>query len=279
MYSPSFFKSQAKYGMSVPMDVKLGVIGGTGVADPKLFRQAGEADPRTKYGRPSDRIRILELNGTNVAFIPRHGSGHTIPPHMVNSRANITALRDMGVERIIGLAAVGSLREQLRAGDIVIPDQFIDMTTQRRLTFYDGPEVVHISAADPFCPELGQLALQQARRLGIPVHGKGTYICVEGPRFSTRAESRLWRTMGADIIGMTLVPEAQLARELGLCYVSVCSVTDYDVWADRPVSARDVAETMKRNEANIQCLLAEMIPKVPEKRGCRCAEALKDAGL
>jgi len=261
------------------MDVKIAIIGGTGIADPRLFKTLDEIDADTSYGKPSDKIKIAEFQGMDVAFLPRHGSGHTIPPHMVNSRANIRALKDMGVERVIGLAAVGSLRKEMKPGDIVIPDQFIDMTKQRKGTFYDGPKVVHISAADPFCSQLTSLAAKKARDLKIPVHDKGTYICVEGPRFSTRAESNLWRIMGADIVGMTLVPEAQLARELEMCYLSISSVTDYDVWAEKPVSAKEVIETMKKNTVKVQNILKELIPAIPAARKCGCGEALRDAGL
>jgi 5'-methylthioadenosine phosphorylase len=260
-------------------EVKIAVIGGTGVADPKLFRTVEEIDANTRYGKPSDRIRITEFVGVPVAFLPRHGSGHNIPPHMVNSRANIRALKDLGVERVIGLAAVGSLKEGIRPGDIVIPDQFIDMTKQRKGTFYEGPKVIHVSTADPFCSQLRSLGAEKARSLRLPVQGKGTYVCVEGPRFSTRAESNLWRIMHADVVGMTLVPEAQLARELELCYLSISSVTDYDVWAEKPVSAKDVLETMKKNTVKVQNLLKELIPAIPSDRKCACGEALKDAGL
>ncbi|MBN2331214.1 MAG: S-methyl-5'-thioadenosine phosphorylase [Candidatus Aenigmarchaeota archaeon] len=260
-------------------DVRIAIIGGTGIADPRLFRTVEEISADTPYGRPSDKIRIAEFEGVQLAFLPRHGSGHTIPPHKVNSRANLRALKDLGVERVIGLAAVGSLRHELKPGDIVIPDQFIDMTKQRPLTFYDGPKVVHVSMADPFCPQLRSLACDEAKALGIRVHGKGTYVCVEGPRFSTRAESNLWRVMHADIVGMTLVPEAQLARELELCYLSISSVTDYDVWAEKPVSAKDVLETMKRNTVTVQNMLKKIIPAIKAERDCRCGEALKDAGL
>jgi 5'-methylthioadenosine phosphorylase len=261
------------------MDVKIGVIGGTGIADPNLFKPLKEIKADTPYGKPSDKISITEFQGINVAFLPRHGSAHTIPPHMVNNRANMYALNELGVERIIGLAAVGSLKEEIRPEEVVIPDQFIDMTKQRKLTFYEGKSVIHVSVADPFCEELRALAIKKARAVGVPTHSKGTYICVEGPRFSTRAESNLWRIMGADIVGMTLVPEAQLARELELCYLSISSVTDYDVWADKPVSAREVLERMKKNTVLVQNLMKALIPAIPIERGCQCGVALKDAGL
>lgn len=261
------------------MDVKIGIIGGTGIVDSSVFRPVKEIGADTKFGKSSDRIRIIEFGGRQIAFLPRHGSGHTIPPHMVNYRANMKALKDIGVERVIGLAAVGSLKEEIKPKDIVFPDQFIDMTKQRKLTFYDGPKVFHVSVADPFCEDLRSLAIKKSRLLELPIQDKGTYICVEGPRFSTRAESELWRIMNADIIGMTLVPEAQLARELEMCYLSISSVTDYDVWAEKPVSTKEVVETMKMNTVNVQKVLKELIPAVPEERACSCGEALKDAGL
>jgi 5'-methylthioadenosine phosphorylase len=261
------------------MDVKIGIIGGTGIADPDFFKPLRAVDVKTKYGKPSGKVSILDVAGVKVAFIPRHGPKHTIPPHMVNYRANIAALKSLGVERIIGLAAVGSLRENIKAGHLVIPDQFIDMTKQRKLTFYDGPKAVHISVADPFCPQLSKIAAAAAGRLSLHCHDRGAYICVEGPRFSTRAESNLWRMMKADIVGMTLVPECQLAREMEMCYVSIASVTDYDVWADTPVSAKDVAETMRKNTVSVQRMLREIIPRIPHEKVCACGETLKDAGL
>ncbi len=261
------------------MEAKIAIIGGTGAADPELFRKVSEESVDTEYGKPSGKITITDFNGTKVAFLPRHGEGHTIPPHMVNYRANIAALKKLGVERIIGLAAVGSLREDMKPGDVVIPDQFIDMTKQRKLTFYDGPKVMHISAADPFCPDMMKAASDVLKKLQIPHHDKGAYICVEGPRFSTRAESNLWRIMKADIIGMTLVPECQLAREMEMCYLSVSSVTDYDVWAEKPVSAKEVIDTMKKNSENVKAILRELIPMLGGERKCICSTVLKDAEL
>lgn len=258
---------------------KIAIIGGTGLADPELFRVIEEVEVKTPFGKPSDKIKITDFNGTKVAFLPRHGEGHVIPPHKVNYRANIHALKELGVERIIGFTAVGSLKAEMKPGDIVILDQFIDMTKKRELTFYDGPKVVHISAADPLCADMRKWASDATKELGIPYHDKGTYVCIEGPRFSTRAESKLWRIMGADVVGMTLVPEAQLAREAEMCYLSVSSVTDYDVWADKPVNAADIIETMKKNAVNIQDILKNLIPKINDDRSCECATALKNAEL
>jgi 5'-methylthioadenosine phosphorylase len=258
---------------------KIAVIGGTGLADSKAFKILEEVKVDTPFGKPSDKIKITDFNGKKVAFLPRHGAGHKIPPHMVNYRANIHALKQLGVERIIAFSAVGSLRKDMKPGDAVILDQFIDMTRSRKLTFYEGPKVVHISAADPFCPDMRQWAAEVCKELRIPHHGKGTYVCVEGPKFSTRAESNLWRIMKADVVGMTLVPECQLAREAEICYLSVSTVTDYDVWAEKPVDAAGIIETMKQNAENVQKILTHLIPRLKDERSCGCATALKNAEL
>lgn len=175
---------------------------------------------------------------------------------------------------MIAINAVGSLKEEYKPGDIVIIDQFIDFTKKREYTFYNGPKVAHVSMADPFCPELRKIFIETAKELNLPVHERGTYVCIEGPRFSTRAESRMFRQF-ADVIGMTLVPEVNLARELGMCYVNISTVTDYDVWAEKPVDAQEVLRVMKENEEKVQKLLKRAIPKIPEERKCGCADVLK----
>ncbi len=251
---------------------KIGIIGGSGVYG--VFEPKKSIKVHTPYGRPSAHIEIGEIEGVEVAFIPRHGKSHDIPPHEVNYRANIWALKELGVERIIGVTAVGSLREEYKSGDIVITDQFIDFTKKRDYTFYNGPRVAHISMADPFCPEMRGIFYETAKDLGFPVHEKGTYVCIEGPRFSTRAESFMFRQF-AHIIGMTLVPEINLARELGMCYVNIATVTDYDVWADKPVDAQEVVKVMKENNYKVQELLRKGVPKIPEERNCGCADVLK----
>ncbi|RLI10575.1 S-methyl-5'-thioadenosine phosphorylase [Candidatus Bathyarchaeota archaeon] len=258
---------------------EIAVIGGTGVYDPEIIEDAREVKVYTPYGAPSDLITLGTYGGRRVAFIPRHGRGHQIPPHRINSRANIWALKELGVQRIVASSAVGSLREDYAPGDFVITDQFIDRTRKRADTFYEGGKLCHISAADPICPQLHDFFADFARRLGLRVHPTGTYVCIEGPRFSTRAESRLFRMWGADIIGMTLYPECVLAREAEICYVSVAMVTDYDVWAERPVSTQEIIETMTRNAANFKKLIMEAIPEIPRERTCRCGEALRDATL
>jgi 5'-methylthioadenosine phosphorylase len=257
------------------------IIGGTGVYDPGLFSDKRESKIHTPYGEPSDLVTVGEYSGVRVAFIPRHGRGHRIPPHMINSRANIWALKQMGVKRILAPSAVGSLQESYRPGDIVIPDQFIDFTKKRDYTFYDGGQVCHVSVADPFCPELRDIAAEKTKGMKILTHARGTYLCIEGPRFSTRAESRFFREMlKADIIGMTLVPEVNLAREAEICYVSLSTVTDYDVWADKPVSSSEVMETLAKNVEKTKKLIAELVPAIPSKRSkCSCGSALEGAML
>ncbi len=259
----------------------IGIIGGTGVYDPGLFSSKHEIKVHTPYGEPSDLVTIGEYSGIKIAFIPRHGRGHRIPPHSINSRANIWALKQLGVKRIIAPSAVGSLQEGYRPGDIAIPDQFIDFTKKRQYTFYDGGQVCHVSVADPFCPELCSTAIDRMKKLKFPMHNKATYVCIEGPRFSTRAESKFFRdVLEADIIGMTLVPEVNLAREAEICYVSVATVTDYDVWADKPVSSVEIIETLAKNVEKTKKLIADIVPTIPAKREkCGCGNALEGALL
>ena len=256
---------------------RIGIIGGSGFYDPGMLSDVREVRVHTPYGAPSDSVFLGRLGDVGVAFLPRHGRGHTIPPHRINSRANIWALRELGVERILAPSAVGSLSEEIRPGQLVFPDQFIDMTKSRVYTFYDGPRVAHISAADPFCVELRSILSSSAGELGFERHLGGTYVCIEGPRFSTRAESALWRLMGAHIVGMTLVPEINLARELGLCYATIALVTDYDVWAEHPVTAQEVVETQRKNIEAARKLLYAAIPRIPLTRSCGCSSVLDSA--
>ncbi len=259
------------------MRAEIGIIGGTGVYDPKLLKNAEEIKLHTPYGSPSDSIIVGELEGREIAFIPRHSRKHTIRPTDVNSRANIYALKELGVQRILAPSAVGSLKEECRPGDVVLVDQFIDRTTKREQSFYAGPQVCHISVADPMCPELREILKKVADKMGINHHKKGTYVCIEGPRFSTKAESKMFRSWGADIIGMTLVPECVLAREAEICYASIATVTDYDVWKDQPVSVDEVVKTMKKNMEKVKKIIVETVSKIPKERGCQCKNALKNA--
>ena len=212
-----------------------------------------------------------------MAFIPRHGLRHQIPPHKIPFRANIWALKELGVKRIISPSAVGSLREVYKPSEFVLVDQFIDRTKCRDDTFFEDDQVCHVSTADPFCPELREALLSTAKKIEIPIHANGTYICIQGPRFSTRAESRLFRSWGVDVIGMTLYPEVVLAKEAEICYASIAMITDYDVWAEKPVSTSEILTTMSKNVENLKKLLSKTIPKVPKTRKCACKEALKDA--
>ncbi len=258
----------------------IAIIGGTGVYDVDMLSNAREVKVYTPYGDTSDLITIGEYSGKSIAFLARHGKRHRIPPHRINARANIWALKALGVKRIIAPAAVGSLNMSMKPGDIVVSDQFIDFTKKRDYTFYDGGEVYHVSLADPFCPELRSIAVREGKALGLSIHERGTYVCIEGPRYSTRAESAFFKDiLKADIIGMTLVPECVLAREMEICYLNIATVTDYDVWADKPVSTQEVIDTLKRNAENVKRLIRAIIPSIPEERRCICKDALRDAKI
>lgn len=259
------------------MRAEIGVIGGSGLYDPKLLDNVKDIKVSTPYGSPSDAIAIGELKGRRVAFLARHSRKHTIRPTDVNSRANIFAFKKLGVQRIIAVSTVGSLNENFRPGDIVLTDQFIDRTTRREQSFYTGKQVCHISVAEPMCPELRRALKRAATATDIGIHDTGTYVCIEGPRFSTRAESKLFKTWGADVVGMTLVPECVLAREAEICYATVAAVTDYDAWKEKPVSADDVLRIMKANVEKVKRLIAETIPKIPKERNCECRSALRTA--
>lgn len=259
----------------------IGIIGGSGLYDPQILSNVKEIKVYTPYGEPSDNIIIGDLEGKKVAFLPRHGRGHKIPPHKINYRANIWALKSLGVKWVIAVSAVGSLRLDYKPGDFVIPNQFIDMTKGRNYTFFDGPTVAHVSMADPFCEHLRSIIISTSKELGITTHDMGTYICIEGPRFSTRAESIVWKEVfKADIIGMTLVPEVNLACEAEMCYSVIGMVTDYDVFADIPVTAEEVTKVMAENTAKVKKLLYEVIKKLPDKPEngkCSCCQALRTA--
>jgi 5'-methylthioadenosine phosphorylase len=260
------------------MSGKVAIIGGSGIAD--LFDEKDRTTHRvtTPWGPPSGPVESGRIAGVEVLFLLRHGPGHTIPPHRVNYRANIAALESLGAESVVTMSSVGSLREEMPPGSFVLPDQFVDMTKQRPTTFFDGGRVYHVSLADPFCPRLRRAALEAGREAGAPFRERATYVCVEGPRFSTRAESRFFRTF-ADVIGMTLVPEVSLAREKGLCYACLAMVTDFDVWAERPVEAREIVETMASNAERMRRVLGALLPKIAGARECECAHALDQAGL
>ena len=222
-------------------------------------------------------VEIGIFKGRKIAFLPRHGKKHAIPPHLINYKANIWAFKELGITRIIAPSAVGSLKEEIEPGHFALPTQFLDFTKSRNGSFSDNGRVIHISVAEPFCPELQSSILKVAEEQNLHIHKDCTYVCIEGPRFSTKAESKFYRTTGADIIGMTLVPECQLAREAQMCYASISTVTDYDVWAEKPVTAKEVLETLSKNVERTKKVLTDLISQIPKTRSCSCAKALEEA--
>ncbi|MBA7510871.1 S-methyl-5'-thioadenosine phosphorylase [subsurface metagenome] len=255
--------------------VKIGVIGGSGIYDIEGITETRKQKISTPFGDPSDTIVIGNLEGIPVAFLPRHGRGHFIMPSELNSRANIYALKSLGVEQIVSISACGSLKEELKPRDIVIPDQLFDRTRQRPYTFFGEGIVAHIGFANPYCPELSQTLYQVAKDLRLSVHLGGTYVCIEGPQFSTKAESKVFRSLGFSIIGMTNLPEAKLAREAEICYATLGLVTDYDVWKEgEEVSVERVVGNLLANIENVKKLIKAAIPRLERERKCECASAL-----
>ncbi len=260
-------------------EATIGVIGGSGLYDIEGLKEIEEHDVSTPFGKPSDPIVVGTLEGKRVAFLPRHGRGHRILPSEVNVRANIYALKSLGVDRIIAVNACGSMKEEIAPSDIVIPDQIIDRTKGRDSTFFGNGLVVHVSFAEPFCAELSEVLFEAAEAVGAKVHKGGTYVCIEGPRFSSKAESKMHRLWDVDIIGMTAIPEAVLAREAEICYASLALSTDYDVWheTEAPVTAEMVVQTILKNVETAKNAIKEVVPRVPSERGCDCATALSVA--
>jgi 5'-methylthioadenosine phosphorylase len=258
---------------------RVAVIGGSGFYDMEGLTDLEEVHQSTPFGDPSDSIVLGTLEGARVAFLPRHGKGHRILPKDVPAQANIYALKSLGVEFIISVSAVGSLREEVRPLDLVVPDQIIDRTRARAATFFGDGLVGHVALADPFCPVLSEIVCESAREAGATVHRGGTLVVMEGPAFSTRAESRLYRSWGADVIGMTALPEAKLAREAEICYVTLASITDYDSWykAHAEVTAEMIISNLSRSVATCRRIVASAIRRLPESRHCPCAAALDDA--
>ncbi len=259
----------------------LGVIGGSG-----LYRMAGLQDRReetisTPFGDPSGAYVLGTLGGRDVAFLSRHGAGHRMLPSEINFRANIYGFKSLGIERIVSISAVGSLREEMHPLDVVVPDQFIDMTRHRPSTFFGAGLVAHVSLADPVCPDLGGLLFETAAACGARVHRGGAYLCIEGPQFSTRAESHLFRSFKADVIGMTNAQEVKLAREAEICYATLAMVTDYDCWRpeETPVTVEEVVARLNDNAAMAQAILARLAGRLTADRTCPCASALKNAIL
>lgn len=259
---------------------EIGIFGGSGFYS--FLESVEYVTVETPYGHPSDRVALGEIAGRKVAFLPRHGSRHQYPPHMVNYRANVYAMKQLGVTRLIGPCASGSLQVYVKPGDFVLCDQYVDRTSGRKDTFYDGPVSTHVSAAEPYCGELRQIAARVGRDIGINIHEKGTVVVIQGPRFSTKAESRWFASQGWEVINMTQYPEAHLARELEMCYLNISLITDWDVGLEdhpeiEPVSLEEVIRTFNENNNKLKDLLFKLIPQIPKERHCTCGKALEGA--
>lgn len=265
--------------MANPAKIKLGVLGGSGVYQMENLEQVETITIDTPFGTPSSPVTIGLLEDQWVGFIARHGRGHTIAPTEVNYRANIYALKSLGAERILSISACGSLREDYAPGELVIPNQLVDFTKHRNNSFFGEGLVAHIGVADPFCPEFSSAVYKAAKATGVSTKYGGSAVTIEGPRFSTKAESQLFRSWGIDLVGMTTAPEAFLAREAELCYTVVFHVTDYDVWhqAEDPVSVEQVFEILKQNTSRAQEVIRTVLRNYPAQRLCSCPTALKDA--
>ena len=263
------------------MTAEIGIIGGSGLYHMPGFEEQEEANITTPFGSPSDNYVLGTLGGRNVAFLARHGRGHRIAPSELNFRANIYGMKSLGVERIISLSAVGSLKEEHRPQDFVIPDQFFDRTRGRVSTFFGEGLVAHISFADPICPQMSRVVEAACGKAGVNVKRGGTYLCMEGPAFSTKAESNVYRSWGMDVIGMTNLQEAKLAREAEICYVTVAMVTDYDCWHPEhdAVTVNDIIANLVKNAENACKVVAEAVATMPPERACKCGSALAHAIL
>jgi 5'-methylthioadenosine phosphorylase len=260
-------------------EIAVGIIGGSGLYEMEGLEKIETVPLKTPFGDPSDSYVVGRLEGVKVAFLPRHGKGHRIAPSSLNYRANIYGMKKLGVEWIIGVSAVGSMKESIRPGDMVIPDQLIDRTVARPNTFFSDGIVGHVSFADPFCPVLGQILYEAGKEAGATVQKNGTYLCMEGPQFSTRAESTLYRSWGVDIIGMTNLPEAKLAREAEICYATMAFATDYDCWHQEAgdVSIGDVLRILAQSAKTAKTTIRRAVQMLPDQRDCVCSTALEHA--
>jgi len=261
---------------------EIGVFGGSGFY--RFFKSAEEIAVRTPYGRPSGKVTLSEIGGRRVAFIPRHGAHHEYPPHRVPYRANMMAFKKLGASRVIAPNAVGSLKAEIRPGDFVFCDQFVNFTTGREDTFYDGPETTHVGMAQPYCPQMREVGVRAAEKLGLRHHDSGTVVVIQGPRFSTTAESRFFTRQGWDVINMTQYPEVVLAREQELCYLNISLATDYDAGLEgdpsvNPVSHEEVIKVFNSKMDGLRRLIVEIVKAMPEKRTCGCGSALAHARM
>jgi 5'-methylthioadenosine phosphorylase len=266
--------------MTKSKKAEIGIVGGSGFYD--LASGLEEVKIETPYGPPSDKIGLGKIAGRSVAFLPRHGKEHTIPPHKINYQANIWALKSLGVKRIITSHAVGSLQKEIAPGDFVVLDQFVDRTKNRLDTFYDGPIATHVSTAFPYCPQLRHLAIKTAKELSVRIHEKGTVVVIEGPRFSSAAESAWFTRMGWQVVNMTEYPEIALAHEQEICYVALAMATDYDAGLTaggdvKPASTQEIIKVFKKNINSAKKIILAMIKNWPPSTSCRCQKALKAA--
>ncbi|MHA1298979.1 MAG: S-methyl-5'-thioadenosine phosphorylase [Candidatus Helarchaeota archaeon] len=259
------------------LPIEIGILGGSGNYDPTFVKNPMQLKVHTPYGAPSDNFVIGYVGDRKVAFLARHGKGHTIPPHKINYRANIWGFKALGVTRLISPGACGSLQpDSVDVGDFVICDQVFDRTFgQRADTFFEGGVVTHIPFAHPFCDELRQIILKTGKELGLKCHEKGTYVCINGPRFSTAAESKFFQSQNFTVVGMTVYPECILAREAEICFANISMATDKDVYGDEPVEISEIIRIMNQNVENVRKLVFETIPKIPKTRKCECGQALE----
>lgn len=257
----------------------VGVIGGSGLYEMEGLKNVKEVKVKTPFGNPSDAYIVGKLGDVKMVFLPRHGRGHRLLPSELNYRANIYGMKKLGVEWIISVSAVGSMREDIQPGHIVVVDQFFDRTKGRVSTFFGNGIVGHVEFADPVCPNLSNVLYDAGQRTGATIHKGGTYICIEGPQFSTRAESKIYRKWGVDVIGMTNIPEAKLAREAEICYATLALSTDYDCWheTEESVTVEMILDTLKKNVATAKAIIKEAVPKIASHRDCKCATAMKYA--
>ncbi len=263
--------------MGSELSAEIGIFGGSGFYS--LAQSPHEAWVETPYGAPSDKVRLSEVAGRRVAFLARHGSDHRFPPHVINYRANIYAMKALGVKWILAPTVSGSLTTAMKPGSMVVCDQIVDRTSGRKDTFYDGPITTHVSFADPYCPTLRPIAIQALRSLAIDTHERGTVVVIGGPRFSTRAESKWFQGQGWEVINMTQYPECYLARELEMCYVNISLITDYDVGLEGapPVSVPEVVEVFNKNNERIREAIGKIVPMIPSDADCSCRHALETA--
>jgi len=260
----------------------VGVFGGSGFY--KFFKGARGVDVRTPYGKPSAKVTLSRIGGKDVAFIPRHGVHHEYPPHSVPYLANIYAFKKMGAERVIAPNAVGSLKAAIKPGELVICDQFVNFTSGRKDTYFDGPETTHVGAAEPYCPQMREVAAEVAEDLGLKFHRRGTVVVIQGPRFSSKAESRFFSRQGWDVVNMTQYPEVILAREMEMCYLNISLATDYDAGLEgdpkvKPVSHEEVIKVFNENMDSLRGMIVELVKRLPAKRLCDCGTALSHARM